>query len=222
MDRERPTTRAIDEMRDGFRYVVGFPPIWSALLLLARRRDHGDAVHDSHAGHRRDDAARRPAHARLSDDRVGRGRAGRRVLPRVALVGARTRARDGRRDDDVRRRRSCCFSFSRCALAVAAHSADRRRGHDGRAGVDEHHAPDDRRGAAARPRDGVLRDGVSGDGADREPDRRRASPTGSARRARLSIGGVACILGGIWFATKLAALPALVRPIYIERGIIQE
>ncbi|HXD50053.1 MAG TPA: MFS transporter, partial [Gemmatimonadaceae bacterium] len=35
MNRERPNTRAIDEMRDGFRYVIGFPPIWSALLLLA-------------------------------------------------------------------------------------------------------------------------------------------------------------------------------------------
>jgi MFS family permease len=34
-DRQRPNTRAIDEMRDGFRYVTGFPPIWSALLLLA-------------------------------------------------------------------------------------------------------------------------------------------------------------------------------------------
>ncbi|HWH51679.1 MAG TPA: MFS transporter, partial [Gemmatimonadaceae bacterium] len=35
MNRERPKTRAIDEMRDGFHYVIGFPPIWSALLLLA-------------------------------------------------------------------------------------------------------------------------------------------------------------------------------------------
>ncbi|MFI5230607.1 MAG: MFS transporter, partial [Gemmatimonadales bacterium] len=34
-NRQRPNTRAIDEMRDGFRYVTGFPPIWSALLLLA-------------------------------------------------------------------------------------------------------------------------------------------------------------------------------------------
>ena len=28
-------SRAIDELRDGFRYVIGFPPIWSSLLLLA-------------------------------------------------------------------------------------------------------------------------------------------------------------------------------------------
>jgi MFS family permease len=35
--RERPvaTSRAIDELRDGFRYVVGFPPISTALVLLA-------------------------------------------------------------------------------------------------------------------------------------------------------------------------------------------
>lgn len=34
-DRERPNTRAVDEMRDGFRYVTGFAPVRSALLLLA-------------------------------------------------------------------------------------------------------------------------------------------------------------------------------------------
>jgi MFS family permease len=28
-------SRAIDELRDGFRYVIGFPPIWSSLILLA-------------------------------------------------------------------------------------------------------------------------------------------------------------------------------------------
>ncbi|HEY4216097.1 MAG TPA: MFS transporter [Gemmatimonadaceae bacterium] len=28
-------SRAIDELRDGFRYVIGFPPIWSSLALLA-------------------------------------------------------------------------------------------------------------------------------------------------------------------------------------------
>ena len=33
--RRRVTTRAIDELRDGFRYVAGSPPIWSTLLLLA-------------------------------------------------------------------------------------------------------------------------------------------------------------------------------------------
>lgn len=35
--KEKPVSnsRAIDELRDGFRYVVGFPPIWSSLLLLS-------------------------------------------------------------------------------------------------------------------------------------------------------------------------------------------
>ena len=33
--RRRTETSALDEFRDGFRYVVGSPPIWSALLLLA-------------------------------------------------------------------------------------------------------------------------------------------------------------------------------------------
>ena len=33
--RQRATTSALDELRDGFRYVTGSPPIWSALVLLA-------------------------------------------------------------------------------------------------------------------------------------------------------------------------------------------
>lgn len=35
MDRQRPNTRAVDEMLDGFRYVIGFRPMWAALLLLS-------------------------------------------------------------------------------------------------------------------------------------------------------------------------------------------
>jgi MFS family permease len=34
------------------------------------------------------------------------------------------------------------------------------------------------------------------------------------------VGGVACVAGGAWFAFRLPALRALIRPIYIERGII--
>ena len=34
------------------------------------------------------------------------------------------------------------------------------------------------------------------------------------------VGGVACLLAGLWFATRLPALRALVRPIYVERGIL--
>ena len=34
------------------------------------------------------------------------------------------------------------------------------------------------------------------------------------------LGGIACILGSIWFARKLPALRKVIRPIYVERGII--
>ena len=34
------------------------------------------------------------------------------------------------------------------------------------------------------------------------------------------IGGVVCLLAGVWFATRLPGLRALVRPIYVERGIL--
>jgi MFS family permease len=40
--------------------------------------------------------------------------------------------------------------------------------------------------------------------------------------ATVVIGGVACILGGLWFRSRLARLRELVRPIYIERGILAE
>jgi MFS family permease len=33
-------------------------------------------------------------------------------------------------------------------------------------------------------------------------------------------GGVACIAGGAWFAVRLPALRAMIRPIYVERGIL--
>jgi len=43
----------------------------------------------------------------------------------------------------------------------------------------------------------------------------RVGPTNT-----ILIGGVACILGGTWFAVQLPKFRAFVRPIYIERGII--
>ena len=36
----------------------------------------------------------------------------------------------------------------------------------------------------------------------------------------IAFGGIACLLGGAWFASRLPHLRALVRPIYIERGIL--
>ena len=38
--------------------------------------------------------------------------------------------------------------------------------------------------------------------------------------ATLLIGGVCCILGGLWFASVLPAVRAAVRPIYIRMGIL--
>jgi hypothetical protein len=34
------------------------------------------------------------------------------------------------------------------------------------------------------------------------------------------LGGISCVIGGLWFARKLPALRELVRPIYVERGIL--
>ncbi len=45
-----------------------------------------------------------------------------------------------------------------------------------------------------------------------------ADAIGSAATVRL--GGVACVIAGIWFAVRLPSLRQLVRPIYVERGIL--
>jgi MFS family permease len=36
----------------------------------------------------------------------------------------------------------------------------------------------------------------------------------------IALGGIACILGGAWFGIRLPKFRALVRPIYVERGIL--
>ena len=38
--------------------------------------------------------------------------------------------------------------------------------------------------------------------------------------ATVAIGGIACIVGAIAFARKLPSLRKMVRPLYIEKGII--
>jgi MFS family permease len=45
-----------------------------------------------------------------------------------------------------------------------------------------------------------------------------ADAIGSAATVR--VGGVACVLAGIWFGVRLPSLRQLVRPIYVERGIL--
>ena len=40
------------------------------------------------------------------------------------------------------------------------------------------------------------------------------------RAATIALGGASCLLAAIWFGTKLPLLRSLVRPIYIERGIL--
>jgi MFS family permease len=45
-----------------------------------------------------------------------------------------------------------------------------------------------------------------------------ADAIGSAATVRL--GGIVCIIAGLWFAARLPSLRQLVRPIYVERGIL--
>ena len=45
-----------------------------------------------------------------------------------------------------------------------------------------------------------------------------ADAIGSAATVRL--GGIVCVMAGLWFAVRLPSLRQLVRPIYVERGIL--
>ena len=36
----------------------------------------------------------------------------------------------------------------------------------------------------------------------------------------ITIGGIACLLAAVWFASRLPGLREIVRPIYVERGIL--
>ena len=38
--------------------------------------------------------------------------------------------------------------------------------------------------------------------------------------ATIATGGAACLIGGVWFYVRLPHLRALLRPIYVERGIL--
>ena len=114
----------LEELRTGFRYVVGFPPVRVGAHAARDRQRDGDAVHGAHAGDRDERVSRRRAHARLPDDGVRARRRRRRALPRVATERARTRSRDGRVDVRVRRRpRRVLASFDRsgsrcCVLPI--------------------------------------------------------------------------------------------------------
>ena len=74
--------------------------------------------------------------------------------------------------------------------------------------------------ATARPRDGVLHDGVSRHRADRQPARRLRRRTASGRCARSLPAGSPASSARIVFGVRLPKLRAHVRPIYIERGIL--
>lgn len=47
-------------------------------------------------------------------------------------------------------------------------------------------------------------------------------PRGSAPPNTLILGGAGGVVGGMWFAAQLPAIRAIVRPIYVELGILPE
>ena len=171
----------LEELRTGFRYVVGFPPVRTSLILLALVSAMGMPYTVLMPVIATERLSRRRAHARLPDDGVRTRRRRRRALPRVAPERARPRPSDG-----VSTSRSAWGSsrsgFVRSFWVALLRAAGRRRRIHGADGGDEHDPPDDHRRESARPSDGVLHDGVPRHGADRQPPRRRRRRRISARR----------------------------------------
>ena len=138
------------------------------------RQPRRRAVLGADAGLRGDGVPRRPAHARLPDDR----------RPAAARCSARCGWRRGDRSSasagsfrsPARCSASGLIAFSFTPRAVARDPVPRRRRLrlHGADGVEQHGHPDDRRRRKARPRDELLHDGVSRHRAVRQPDRRLA------------------------------------------------
>ena len=97
--------RVLQELVEGWRYVSGFVPIRSILLLLALGVAGGHALHRADAAVCRARAARRPAHAGLPDGSGGRGRAHQRDLAGGAQIRAGPGTRDSPHGGAVRRER---------------------------------------------------------------------------------------------------------------------
>ncbi len=218
MNRVRPTTRAIDEMRDGFRYVIGFPPIWSALLLLAVVATMGMpytilmpaiAATTLHGGpHTLGFLMTASGAGALVGAFYLASRSSVLGLGRVMVVATMMFGAG-----------LVLFSFSRwlwlsllilpivgggMMVELASTNTmlqtiveERLRGR-----VMAFYAM----AFLGTAPIGSLIGGVL------------AARIGAANT--ILIGGIACIIAGIWFATKLGALSALLRPIYIEKGII--
>ena len=188
----RPRRGAIEEWREGWRYVTGSAPIRSILLLLglvslvampytvlmpifASKVLHGG-----------------PHTLGFLMAAIGAG-----ALGGAATAGdAQERARAGKAYPGGGRAVRC-FADRVCAvahaLAVAHPSAGHGLWHDAADGVEQYHSADHRGRREAGPRDGLLLDGVPGHDAVRKPaGRQPGSPyrrSGNARAGRRGVPG---------------------------------
>ena len=216
--RERPAARAIDELRDGFQYVTSFPPMWSALALLALVATMGMpyavlmpaiAANVLHGG----------PHTLgflMTASGVGALAGALYLASRSSVVGL------GR----VMVASTCLFGASLIAFGLSRHLwlslallpfvgagmmiemaatntilqtivEERLRGR-----VMAFYAMS----VLGTAPIGSLIGGVVAD--------RIGAP------ATIMLGGAACLLAALWFARRLPRLRDLVRPIYVERGIL--
>ena len=114
------------------------------------------------------------------------------------------------------------FSRVDVALARAAADAVDGRGDDAPDGGEQHGPPDHRRRGQARAGDEPLRDGGLRHRARSGACSRARSRTGWARRTRILVGGVVCVVAAAVFLRALPELRRGVRPIYVRLGIVPE
>jgi len=172
---DAPARRAASRME--VRAALDSDPLRAA---AGRHRQHGGhAVHGADAGDCGAGAARRAEHARPADDRDRCRRARGRALSRAARIGAGPWPHHHVGVHRVRHRARDLFADD-LALVRVPHAGDcRLRLHDS-SRRHQYGPADDRRGAAARPGDVVLHDGLLRHRADRQPAWRH--PGGSIRR----------------------------------------
>jgi len=193
-------------------------PSIGGVVIAAFGEGWGDAVHGAHARHRISSASRRTAYPRLSHDRVRPWGARRGPLPRVAKFRSRTGPSDGAIHHRVRdwvggfsQSRVLWLSLLLLPVVGGGMMVETAATNTILQAIVE----EQMRGRVmsfytmAFLGTAPLGSLIAGVAADR---------IGAATTVLL--GGIACVAAGIWFALRLPALRAVLRPIYVEKGIL--
>jgi len=165
----------LQQLKEGWTYVIGFPPIRTILSLFALIQPDGHALHGTDAHLRRQSSARRSAYTRVFTRSVGRGRLDLRHIAGIAKNGARADQHDSDFGGAVWRGFDLFWSIA-ISAAIPLPDAHRRLWHDAGYGREQHGHSNLGSRRQARPGDELLHHGIRGYGAFRQSARRMASP----------------------------------------------